>query len=212
MPEIQTQYIEIKPNGVFASINIPGYTNIGPGFLKIRRTGDPKKDFVGTRLGININHSKSPNLLIKVSRWKYYLFSSRTILKGEELTIDYNSLPWRNFQENTYTYNLGQIKKIRGKKMEFITKDFLDEQQVKIPVEEPGKLEVPKGKNVEDLPESHFQNLIRRKGWGEISKALINLKVWNRTRNRKLSGWADNMQEKLAGWVEKERESGKKID
>jgi len=42
------------------------------------------------------------------------------------------------------------------------SKGFLTElleQQVKIPVEEPGKLEVPEGKNVEDLPESHFQAL-----------------------------------------------------
>jgi len=86
------------------------------------------------------------------------------------------------------------------------------EQQVKIPVEEPGKLEVPEGKNVEDLPESHFQALINKKGWADISKALINLKVWNKDRNKPLSSWADKMQEKLAAWVEAKRKSGKKID
>lgn len=95
------------------------------------------------------------------------------------------------------------------------SKNFLNdllEQKVKIPVEEPGKLEVPEGKNVEDMPESHFQSLIKKKGWGEISKALINLKVWNKTRDKKLSSWADNMQEKLASWVETQRKAGKKID
>lgn len=95
-------------------------------------------------------------------------------------------------------------------------KNFLDgllrEQKVKIPVEEPGKLEVPKGKNVEDLPERHFQSLVKKKGWVKISKALINLKVWNKTRNKELSVWADKMQEKLAAWVEKQREAGKKLD
>jgi len=209
MPGIQTQYITIKSNGAFASKDIPSATNIGPGFLKIRKTGDPKVDFVVTKLGKYINHSKSPNLLIKVSRWKYYLFTSRTVLRGEELTIDYSTLPWKNFQEKVYKFNSGQIKKTIGERMEFVTKSFLDEQKVKIPVEEPGKLEVPEGKNVEDLPESHFQNLIKRKGWEEISKALINLKVWNKTKNKKLSSWADNMQEKLASWVETQRKSGK---
>ena len=95
MPEIQTQYIEIKSNGIFASIKIPESTNIGPGFLKIRKTGDPKLDFVETKLGKNISHSKNPNLFIKVSRWKYYLFTMRTIYEGEELTLDHTTLPWK---------------------------------------------------------------------------------------------------------------------
>lgn len=213
MPGIQTQYIEIRPNGIFASTRIPMSTNLGPGFLKIRKTGNPKMDFVETKLGKYINHSKNPNLSIKVSRWKYYIFTIRTIFRGEELTLDHTSLPWKNFQEIIYQNNLGQIKKTIGERMKFsVTKNFLEKQQVKIPVTEPGKLEVPKGKDIEDLPESHFQSLIKRKGWGEISKSLINLKVWNKIKNKKLSSWADNMQEKLAAWVEKERESGKKLD
>jgi len=89
--------------------------------------------------------------------------------------------------------------------------DLLNEQKVKIEVEDPGKLEVPEGKDIEDLPESHFQNLIKKKGWGKISKALINLKVWNKTKNKPLSLWANNMQEKLAAWVEKQRKLGKDI-
>ena len=84
----------------------------------------------------------------------------------------------------------------------------LNEQKVKILVEHPGILEVPEGKNVEDLPMSHFQDLIKKKGWVEISKALINLKVWNRERDKPLSSWADGMQEKLAKWVESQREKG----
>lgn len=84
--------------------------------------------------------------------------------------------------------------------------NLLKEQQVKIPVEHPGMLEVPEGKNVEDLPQSHFKDLIKKKGWEEISKALTNLQTWNKDRDPKLASWANNMQEKLAKWVESERE------
>jgi len=73
-------------------------------------------------------------------------------------------------------------------------------------VRHPGFLEVPEGKSVEDLPMSHFQDLIKKHSWPAVSKALINLKVWNEKRNPKLSKWADDMQEKLAKWVESERE------
>jgi len=85
---------------------------------------------------------------------------------------------------------------------------IVEQPKVKIPVKHEGVLEVPEGKNVEDLGEDHFKGLIKRKGWERISKALINLKVWNKSRDPKLSSWADNMQEKLAKWVEGQRESG----
>lgn len=79
-------------------------------------------------------------------------------------------------------------------------KSYLEilKEGVKIPIKHPGVLEVPEGKNVEDLPESHFENLISKKGWGEISKALTNLHVWNKDKNPTLAGWANKMQEKLA--------------
>lgn len=98
MPEIQTQYLDVRSDGVFASMEIPPNTNLGPGFLKIKKTGDPKKDFVDTRLGKNISHSESPNLYIKAYLWKYYLFTSRTINKGEELTINQKLLPWKKIK------------------------------------------------------------------------------------------------------------------
>lgn len=74
----------------------------------------------------------------------------------------------------------------------------MTEQNVKIPVKHPGVLEVPEGKDVEDLPESHFETLIKKKGWGEISRALTNLHVWNKDKNPSLASWANRMQEKLA--------------
>lgn len=93
-------------------------------------------------------------------------------------------------------------KQISGKVNKILE---LTEQKVKIPVKHPGALDVPEGKNVEDLPLTHFKELIKKKGWERISKALINLKVWNKKRDPKLSSWADNTQEKLAKWVESQR-------
>ena len=95
--------------------------------------------------------------------------------------------------------------------LKLLKNTVLKEQKIKIPVKHPGALEVPEGKDVEDLGAAHFQALIKKKGWEEISKALINLKVWNKSRDAKLSSWADNMQEKLAKWVEGQRESNPKF-
>lgn len=89
---------------------------------------------------------------------------------------------------------------------EIYLKELKETKQVKIPVEHPGLLEVPKGKDVEDLSLDHFKKLIRKKGWEEISKGLINLKTWNKKRDPKLSSWADKTQETLAKWVENQRE------
>jgi hypothetical protein len=76
--------------------------------------------------------------------------------------------------------------------------------KVKIEVEHEGVLEVPEGKNVEDMPLAHFVDLAKRKGFAKISRALINLKVWNREKNKPLSSWADDMQEKVAKALGKE--------
>ena len=83
------------------------------------------------------------------------------------------------------------------------------DNDVEIPVKNPGLMEVPEGEDVEKLPLSHFQKLIKKKGWEKISKGLINLKVWNSKKNKNLSVWADKTQEKLAKWVEDQRDEGK---
>ncbi|GIU69099.1 MAG: hypothetical protein KatS3mg002_0335 [Candidatus Woesearchaeota archaeon] len=88
---------------------------------------------------------------------------------------------------------------------------IISEQDVKIEVEHPGLLEVPEGKKVNELPLVHFKKLIKKKGWAKISKALINLKVWNKNDNPELSKWADKTQEELAKWVEKKREEGEEL-
>ncbi len=81
----------------------------------------------------------------------------------------------------------------------------MTEQTVKIPVEHPGMLEVPEGKEVEDMSLDHFTGLVKKNGFDKISRALLNLRLWNKEKNPDLSRWADKMQEKVAVWVQKER-------
>ena len=76
--------------------------------------------------------------------------------------------------------------------------------QVKIPVEHPGVLEVPEGKDVESLPYSHFAALAKKKGFGKISKALNNLHVWNKEKNPSLASWANKMQDRLSNEFKEE--------
>lgn len=66
-----------------------------------------------------------------------------------------------------------------------------------IEVKHEGILEVPEGKNVDDLPLSHFVDLANKKGLSKITKALNNLQVWNKNDDPKLSKWAGNMIDKL---------------
>lgn len=66
-----------------------------------------------------------------------------------------------------------------------------------IEVKNKGVLEVPEGKNVDDLPLSHFVKLANKKGSSKITKALNNLQVWNKNDDPKLSKWAGDMIDKL---------------
>lgn len=78
-----------------------------------------------------------------------------------------------------------------------IYESVLREKDVEIDVKHEGILEVPEGKNVNDLPMSHFEKLAKKKGLGKITKALNNLQVWNKNDDPELSKWAGNMIDKL---------------
>ena len=66
-----------------------------------------------------------------------------------------------------------------------------------------GILEVPEGKNVDDLPVKHFKSLIDKKGRAPIIRALTNLEIWNKNDNKSLSAWAKKMKKSLEGYGEK---------
>lgn len=74
---------------------------------------------------------------------------------------------------------------------------------VEIEVKHEGILEVPEGKNVEDLPIKHFVDLAKKKGLSKITKALNNLQVWNKKKNPSLSKWAGDMIDKVSKRMEK---------
>ena len=80
----------------------------------------------------------------------------------------------------------------------------LKEQDVEIEVKHKGILEVPEGKNVDDLPVSHFVNLAKKKGLSKITKALNNLQVWNKNDDPQLSKWAGDMIDTVSKKMEKE--------
>lgn len=73
-----------------------------------------------------------------------------------------------------------------------------------IQAKNPGILEVPEDKNVQDLPVSHFKDLIDKKGRSPIIRALTNLEVWNKNDNKSLSAWAKKMKKSLEGYGEKD--------
>ena len=79
----------------------------------------------------------------------------------------------------------------------------MTEQVNTIQATNPGVLEVPEGKDVMELPLSHFEALAKKVGLSEVVKALLNLWRWNQEKNPKLSAWAKDMQEKLSKSMEK---------
>lgn len=83
--------------------------------------------------------------------------------------------------------------------MKFRVIESLDEGRKKVDVEvkNAGILEVPEGKSVDELPQSHFESLIDKKGYEAIIRALNNLAVWNKNDNKSLSSWAKDMMDKL---------------
>lgn len=95
-------------------------------------------------------------------------------------------------------YEPDYIRKMYGE-----SKKRLREQDVEIEVKHEGILEVPEGKNVDNLPVSHFVNLAKKKGLSKITKALNNLQVWNKKKNPSLSKWAGDMIDKVSKKMDK---------
>lgn len=73
---------------------------------------------------------------------------------------------------------------------------IVDESYVK----NPGILEVPEGKSVQDLNLSHFKRLIDKNGHEAIIRALTNLQNWNKNDNPKLSRWAISMKKSIGNY------------
>jgi hypothetical protein len=73
-----------------------------------------------------------------------------------------------------------------------------ESQDVEIEVRNKGVLEVPEGKSVDELPIKHFVAIADKKGLDTVTKALNNLQVWNKNKNKTLSKWAGDMIDKVS--------------
>jgi hypothetical protein len=73
-----------------------------------------------------------------------------------------------------------------------------ESQDVEIEVRNKGVLEVPEGKSVDELPIKHFVAIADKKGLDTVTKALNNLQVWNKNKNKALSKWAGDMIDKVS--------------
>jgi hypothetical protein len=72
-----------------------------------------------------------------------------------------------------------------------------EKKQVKIKVKHPGILEVPEDKNFWQMPLKHFVDLVDRKSYAKISKALTNLQTWNENDDPSISAKAKAIHDKL---------------
>lgn len=106
---------------------------------------------------------------------------------------DFTNASWGISEENIIEY----LTNILNESVNITRHNINEKETPNIEVKNKGILEVPEGKNVDDLPLSHFVNLANKKGSSKITKALNNLQVWNKNDDTKLSKWAGNMIDKL---------------
>ena len=169
---------------------MPQNTNLGPGFIKIKRTGNPDVDYNPTKSGKSIKHSDDPNVYIKISRWKYYFFTNQNISRGDEITLDFRKLPWKEFKE----YFI--MKTTKG------CLNHILEQKVKIPIEK-GDL----GLSLDDSIEKYKDQIKGGKKWEETSQQLNTLEIFNKNKHPDVSKKASDLRDKLSKWIDKERKS-----
>lgn len=70
-------------------------------------------------------------------------------------------------------------------------------QKPKVVAVNVGVLGVPTGRSIRQLPTRHFVKRAKKVGWAKVSKALTNLRRWNKNKNPKLVRWAEKMQNKV---------------
>ena len=146
--------------------------------------------------------------------WEYRKKSNDVYMEYHDDIIDiFHELLANDFVNNEYDEESGFNSfgdNVDG--LEWFIKDeevteslTIKEQSANIEVENPGILEVPEGKNVEDLPIKHFVALADKKGLSTITRALNNLQVWNKNKNPKLSKWAGDMIDKVTKRFENQK-------
>lgn len=75
---------------------------------------------------------------------------------------------------------------------------------VKIQTKNPGVLEIPEDKKFWQLPLSHYEKLVDKKGYTTVIRALTNLEVWNKNDDPEISKKASDIADKLKKKYKKE--------
>ena len=120
---------------------------------------------------------------------------------------DFTNASWGISEENIIEY----LTNILNESVNITKRNINEKETPNIEVKNKGILEVPEGKNVDDLPLSHFVKLANKKGLSKITKALNNLQVWNKNDDPKLSKWAGNMIDKLNNKLKKDESLNKNL-
>jgi hypothetical protein len=94
-------------------------------------------------------------------------------------------------------YGKHKVKRARATIRAYNKKQAKRSKKPRISAVQPGVLEVPVGKKVNQLPLKHFMKLVRKKGHTRVSTALTNLQRWFKNKKPSLSRWAKSMKAKI---------------
>lgn len=135
-----------------------------------------------------------PKEYLEAAQYKYKV-GDRVLYEGDKATV----VALRTLGNRNWPYYDVMKDKEHGKIQYPANEKELTpiKEAANIDVKNPGVLEVPNGKNIQDLPQSHFEKLVDKKGYAEVIRALTNLEVWNKDKNKSLSRWASSMADKL---------------
>lgn len=109
----------------------------------------------------------------------------------------------RKYNNKCFINKNGERHQITEDEYELLRSNRVVDESADIDVKNPGILEVPDNKSVDELPVSHFKSLIDKKGRRKIISALNNLQIWNKNDNKKLSNWAKSMKDKIGDYGKK---------
>ena len=73
----------------------------------------------------------------------------------------------------------------------------IDEKKVKIRVKHSDLLEIPKGKKFYNVPFKHYVELVNRKGYSQVARALNNLVIWHKDEHHEIGSKAQAILDKL---------------
>ena len=72
-----------------------------------------------------------------------------------------------------------------------------EKEKVKIKIKHPGLLDIPEDKKFWQMPFKHYTDLVDKKSYSKVIKALNNLKVWNEEDNKDISNRAEKLMNRL---------------